>query len=796
MPAPGVKTMKYVNYNSLPGIAIRDAMGKKYRINEDGKEGGILVEIRRGLGDNLLEVIRLDTGAPYQIVDPETGNTRLPCGTWLEEGLSSGAIEEVSLFSTRIGNYDEVLSQQDAKTIDPMSEAKWQVLRDIHASGVSRNSPILGDIISRSWKRHNFSEKFGVRPSTRTFRRLMQLHDPATVTMGQLISLRGRVPRAPRLDMEVTKILEEQCDQHYNQRGTRICDTLAAVFAEVYAQNIERKNMGLPSLAPPSRETVRRMIGKMCTRERYERKWGKQAAERNWDGAGSSLTPTTIGELGLMDDTTLDTIVCFDMINGLPAGRPNICVLIDVVTRCVVGWVISFEGPTAFTALSTVRHANSLKDIPPSLLEKYPILRRINCAFSEILTDNGTNYVSRAFLDGMADIGTSVRLARVKRGRDKAYVERFFYTLKTMLLEKLPGFTANPDLLRAFGYDPEKEAVLTISELNEVVEKAINLYHITLHTGIGMPPALKWKRLLETSGRNVITNVTEFDVLTHETIWDVTLHRYGFTKDHLKYTDPVHVPAILAAAGAQRVGAIPDGTRPTNAAEFEANQLPDQKNDKHRKQGTRKTKPADLRDDQATVVIKCKRNSANLLTIYAQNPLTKEYLPCRAVHEDYAEGLSLSQHKAVLAYAKKANLEFNTESDQILARNELNQHIRKLAPDLDARERKALARIAEKMNSVEVEIEETFADARHDGMDGIIPVDTASKNRSDGSIKPTRPQRGGIKGAVGSAGKSPDVDDGDEPLPEKPEPNRRQRAAVSAIGKAEINDDQKWSDFA
>ena len=787
--------MKHYDFRPLPGLAVRDAIGKVYRVKKN-KDATVTVEVKRALGDNLLEVIRLDTGAPYQIIDPETNVAKLPCGIWLEEGLSSGEIEEVSIFATRISNYDEVLSQQDAKTFDPMSEARWLVMRDIAVNGVSRNDPKLGNVISESWERHNLEERFGKRPETRTIRSLMEKHDPAIVTMGQLISLSGKVPRAKRIDPEASEILIAKCDAHYNERGTRNCDTIAAIAAEIRARNIGRKTIGLTLLSEPCRETVRRMIGAMCTRERYERKWGKQAAERNWDGSGKGFAVHAIGELGMMDDTTLDTIVCFDMRSGLPAGRPNICVLIDIATRCIVGYYISFEEPTAFTALTTVRKANGLKDIPPSKLERYPVLRRINCAFSEILVDNGANYASRAFLDGMADIGTTVTLARVKRGRDKNFGERFFFTLMTLLLEKLPGFTANPKLLRVFGYNPEKDAALTISELKEVIELAIYVYHITLHTGIGMPPALKWQQLLETGGRRLIRNLTEFDVLTHETIWDLTLHRSGFVRNGLRYSHPVHGPELLGAAGSQRVGLIPNGTKPENAVDYAETTLDGSDQVEHRKARHRKTKSADLRDEQSTIVVKGKRNRANLGTIYLQHPRTKEYLPFPAVHEEYVEGLSLRQHEAVQAYAKKANLAFNTETEQILARHELNEYIRELAPSLDARERKALARIAEKSLIAPITVEETFADARHDGMAGVSSIELPAKHRHDASQKPTRPTRGGIYGATGSAGKMPDENDGDQPFPERTPPTAKQRAAAAAIGKAAIEDDQKWEEFA
>lgn len=781
--------MNKFEYRAVPSAPVKGVFGKIFKV------GDVRISINRPLGDKLLDVTNLYTGGPYQIIDPETGMGRLACETWLEEGLSSGDISECDNDQIPRVVFNETLSQQDAKTLDRYSEPRYLVLRDIGMLGLGKNSPLLSQAISDSWEKHDLKKEFGERFSTRSVRSWMTKHDPATVTMGQLVSLSGRVPRAKRLDNALAPILLEECEKHYDTRGRRNKDTEAAVETKVEILNAERIVEGLSKLDTPSRETIRRMIGKMCTRERYARKYGEQAASCNWDGAGNSLRADQIGELGMIDDTTLDTIVCFDMLTGLPAGRPNICILIDVATRCIVDVFISFEPPTAFTALSTVRGANQLKNIPPDRLAKYPVLRQINCSFSEIVADNGANYVSRAFTQGLADTGTNITLARVKRSRDKNYCERFIHTLNTLLLEKLPGHTPNPKLLRAFGYEPEKDAVLTISELRYLIDFAIYVYHITLHTGIGMPPALKWQRLMEAHGRPMITNLKKFDILTLETVYDVTCSRTGIILDHLRYSDIDLIPELLLAGGAQRAGLVENGLKPEDFVDFAQTTLDNSDSVKRKSIRQRKTKPADLRNEQASLVVKIKRNRADLSAIYVLHPITKEYLRIPAVNEQYTQGLSLRAHQAVRAYAKKANLPFNNEADQYAARHELNEYICSLAPSLDARERKAAARILGEHVPADPPIEEVFAHARHDGMAEVIACEAPASERVDAFHKASRPKRGGKLGAKGSAGMMPNVDDGDEPLPESGPLTVKQTAAMGAVGRAELPDDSKWEDL-
>lgn len=62
-----------------------------------------------------------------------------------------------------------------------------------------------------------------------------------------------------------------------------------------------------------------------------------------------------------------------------------------------------------------------------------------------LVVDHGKVYVSEHLTSVCRRMGTSIQPARLRTGRDKGPVERFFRTLREGLLQVLPGYTG-PDI--------------------------------------------------------------------------------------------------------------------------------------------------------------------------------------------------------------------------------------------------------------------------------------------------------------------------------------------------------------
>ena len=103
-----------------------------------------------------------------------------------------------------------------------------------------------------------------------------------------------------------------------------------------------------------------------------------------------------------------------------------------------------------------------------------------------IVIDHGKVYVSAHVTSVCKRMGISIQPARVRTGRDKGPVERFFRTLREGLLEALPGYKG-PDVYSR-GLNPEGDAFLFLDELEEIIAEWIAVvYHHRPHHGLVDP---------------------------------------------------------------------------------------------------------------------------------------------------------------------------------------------------------------------------------------------------------------------------------------------------------------------
>ncbi|MGJ3629278.1 hypothetical protein AB5I41_24900 [Sphingomonas sp. MMS24-JH45] len=138
---------------------------------------------------------------------------------------------------------------------------------------------------------------------------------------------------------------------------------------------------------------------------------------------------------------------------------------------------------------------------------------------------------------------------------------------------------------------------------------------------------------------------------------------------------------------------------------------------------------------------------------------------------DYAAGLSLWQHRQVRAWAKRQALELNTAAERLAARDDLNRFIRETFKDMDARERRAMARMmGAGAAKPAYEVEYAEAEPRHDGMGLIIEHDVPAQDREDAQRPHSRPSNqkdddadAETSGADLSDSGEPD-NEGDDPL--------------------------------
>jgi hypothetical protein len=101
-----------------------------------------------------------------------------------------------------------------------------------------------------------------------------------------------------------------------------------------------------------------------------------------------------------------------------------------------------------------------------------------------IVVDHGKIYVGETLTSACRQMGISIQPARIREGRDKGPVERFFKTIREGFLQELPGYKG-PDLYSR-GAAPEKGAFLFIDEIEALLREWVaTVYHHKPHDGVG-----------------------------------------------------------------------------------------------------------------------------------------------------------------------------------------------------------------------------------------------------------------------------------------------------------------------
>lgn len=678
---------------------------------------GVRLRFERELGEGLLYFVVERTLAPLQVENAD-GLLVAPSSSWALEAFAEGRLRRIRdagqvTLARKVAEESEY-SSEDIAELDSWAAMRLFVLREFDRIGhCGTGEAGIQIALDQVWA-ENPAEvaAFPRRPHPCTVRRwMMGRGSPGERRLRQMISMSGRVPRRRRLDVVRLALLQRAAVWYWSRPGANITQAHARLSRQIIKINRWRRagSSGLDPLRPISLETVRVEVGRLECFATYAAKFGLPKAKARFKPAGKGLRASRALQLGCMDHTLLDGVAVIDADYMLPIGRPWLTLLIDVKTRCVVGFVLSFEPPSIYQAMECVKRANRPKLPLAARKPKYPVLVQIFGRFDEIVVDNGWELSGNSFEDALLDAGTSLRLAPVRSPKHKAIVERFFRTLNQLLNEQLPGGVLKPELLRELGYDPYKDAVLTLAELEDLIWEAICTYHVRQHRALRRPPADVWQQDLRAHGVAVIGDDSQLDKMAGQMKYPCTLTTSGVQLFDLQYHDEALTGPLL------------EDLVPLQPV-------------RKRRRGS------------ATAVVKVKFNPARISEIHVWNERRKHYVTLECTDQRYTERLSLWHHNKLKEWAEQAGLAFSSEEDRLEALGQLVAKVEASAPDLKIRQRRAAARLMRAPQVQEVlgagSIVRVYAPSRHDGMAPVIPHDPLANHRIDGQTPPGRPPRG------------------------------------------------------
>nr|WP_232337543.1 Mu transposase C-terminal domain-containing protein [Deinococcus arboris] len=304
-------------------------------------------------------------------------------------------------------------------------------------------------------------------------------------------------------------------------------------------------------LEAPHYNTVRNRIAERTQYVQVAKRLGKKTAENRFrphvaefPGADYPLSVIQI------DHTKLDVILV-DYHHRLPLGRPWLTLALDLRTRLVAGYWLSFDAPSALSVglclLSVILPKSGLL-AKHGLDAKWPIqgLPRT------IHLDNAKEFHGQMLERACQQYGIDIQYRPKGQPHMGGHIERMMDTLAT-LIHELPGTTFHHPKDRG-EYRSEAQAAFTLAEFEQVLLTQITrVYHERFHQGIQTTPLKRYELdVLGTSSRPglglVLPNVDlarlKYDFLP---FFEHTIQNYGILYKHIHYFADVLKPWIDAS---------------------------------------------------------------------------------------------------------------------------------------------------------------------------------------------------------------------------------------------------------
>lgn len=430
-------------------------------------------------------------------------------------------------------------------------------------------------------------------------------------------------------------------------------DVQIEVRAAVFAENNRRKRDDLPLLRVPGRTTLWRWLREERTYDNISTRQGRHVADRLFKSVRNSLGAKRILDVAIIDHKRMDVHIC-DETRKFTIGRPWLAVLIDVKSRMVLGYSLSFEDPSVLSAMACVRAA--MRGMP-HLKQRFPTVDGEWEAFGvprTILADNAWENTGSSFVDACADNGISIEWAPVRRPEYKGILERFFGRLDDQLAHKLPGAVVDhPYALAQRRIDPQSDARLTLHELNELLLRyLVDIYPQDFHTGINDSPLRLWRESASKHGIELAHDLAAVEHAMAKLVRNRTLNHEGVKFLNLTYRSAA-VDGLLADL------------------------LPLQ--------------AADVRQGSARV--KIKYHPEDLSRIFVWNEARNDYVTLPCTNEKYAQGLSERVHEELQRQVRRAAQTLVDEEELILKKASLLKSIQDAYDRMPIKERRRRARM-------------------------------------------------------------------------------------------------------
>lgn len=427
-----------------------------------------------------------------EILEPTRERVIINVGTYVRKGEGVYKIVQVLDFNSVIGidvesGQSAVLPVADLRPageavanmhrdLEEIADADWQEAERRFAA----IQPLVDCYIIGREEAENRAKTVGI--DTATLYRWLQRYRPTKSILTLIPLKRGWKAGKGRIPAFAEAVINEVIRDFYL---TPQRPTAQKTVIEVIRRCEDR------GIRPPSAGTIRARLDRIPERDRLRGRGYKEKAKNKFLPSAGSFPNADFPLAVVQIDHTPADIILVDDIHRKPIGRPWITLAIDVYSRMIVGYYLSFDPPSETSVAMCVAHS-----ILPK--EEWLLLHKVDTEWPvwgvprTIHVDNGADFRSDNFRQSCLAYGINLEFRPVKQPRYGGHIER---ALGSLLKEihHLPGTTFS-SVKEKGDYDSEKYASMTKTEFEQwLVTLICKVYHKRLHTGINMSPRKKWE---------------------------------------------------------------------------------------------------------------------------------------------------------------------------------------------------------------------------------------------------------------------------------------------------------------
>lgn len=621
----------------------------------------------------------------------------------------------------------------------------WYYLREMTLSAwddpeIERCSLTRGGI--EEWYRENFDldiliARFGRLPSDRTFRTWVQTRGtendrrPADCASYKSVGIRRR-----KINPVVLQIVKLWVNRFHSKDRQSV-----NAYWKKAKRDVERYIRGdnLEILEfERALEIPRTLDGvKMCTRRIFAMEiekarggkalsisFGMRARKQRHGGGGVAQEPVRFLQYVQLDDTPFPMVFVIDAVRGVPVGIPTVTIAIDIFTRVILGWDITFEPPSYASYMRTMLHTALPKRTPKELDCKPVIARALmeTCGVivGHAIVDNAKALTGRSAQDAGSDLGHGLRWAGVYEPTHKAHVESCIGKLQNLIRDELPAGTFDIPLMREFGYDPSKQAIVTIERFREIFAIIVARYNTSEHKGLlGRFPIDVWIEQRAQHGLDMVRDVDHLRRAIGQLV-ETEFRGEGAVIEGLRYGSdgsddryPVTNEALLFNLGMARGVAADTKKRTFHKVKF-----------------------------------KYDPNDMSVAWIFDEH--LGEYIEIPCAMRRYSENLPVWLHRRLKDYASEKRMKFESEHDMLEVHTAYCHAMRRVLPDAFVAEKRAAARLADSSQGrayLGDAIKLLQVEGSPTGMENVIEHDTRVGTRGDANrVTPRSSNRHAKKG--------------------------------------------------